>query len=72
MKVTAGITGHGFQPGDIVAMSTDGTRWEKLKRLMVRPRVKVVDEITVTTFSLRERRMTWREWRRAVWAAILG
>lgn len=57
-----------MQPGSVVAINKP--RWETLRELVTRPRVTFVGEATGNTFKLQERRMTWREWWRAVWAAI--
>lgn len=61
---------HGMRVGDVVV--THEPRWGKLRKLLTRPRVKVVAEATATTFTLIERRMTWHEWWGAMRAAILG
>ncbi len=68
--ITTDFMGHWLQEGDIVTIVGDCTRWQRIKRLLVRPRVQVVGSATDTTFSLIERRMTWREWRGA-WKAAL-
>ena len=60
----------GMQPGDIV--SVHEPRWQKLRKLLTRPRVMVVGEVTGSTFVLCERRMTWWEWWRAMQSAIAG
>ena len=69
--ITTGFPSHGLQEGDIVTIVGDCTRWQRIKRLLVRPRVQVVGEATSTTFVLVERRMTWREWRQAWKVALL-
>ena len=61
---------HGVQPGDII--SVHAPRRQTLLKLLTRPRVTVVGEVTGRTFSLHERRMTWPEWWRAMQSAILG
>lgn len=61
---------HGMQPGDIVSVYEP--RWQKLRKLLTRPRVTVVGEVNGNTFALHERRMTWPEWWRAMQSAILG
>lgn len=61
---------HGMQPGDVVVVHE--ARWRKLRKLLTRPRVTEASEVTATTFVLRERRMTWREWWRAIQATIFG
>lgn len=68
--ITTGFIDHGLQEGDIVTIVGDCTRWQRIKRLLVRPRLQVVGEATSTTFVLVERRMTWREWRAAVFSSI--
>jgi len=70
--ISTGFIGHGLQEGDIVVIISDGSRLKRIKRLLVRPRLQVVGSSTSTTFSLVERRMTWREWRRAMQSAIFG
>ena len=68
--ITTDFMGHWLQEGDIVTIVGDCTRWQRIKRLLVRPRLQVVGEATSTTFVLVERRMTWREWRQA-WKVVL-
>lgn len=71
MKVLTVSNNNGLQSGDIVVLSSDGARWQRLARLLLRPRITVVDEVTATTVTLRKRRLTWREWRQAIWSAII-
>ena len=68
--ITTDARGHGLQAGDIVAVHEPCLR--KFRKLLTRPRVTVVGEVTGNTFALHERRMTWREWWRAMQAAIFG
>lgn len=59
--------GHGLEPGDIVSVSGRSG----LRMLLSRPRVRYVSAVSSpNTFTLAERRMTWSEWRAAIWAAI--
>lgn len=70
MPIYVAMTDHNLKEGDIVAITGNCTRWQRIKRLLVRPRLQVVGEATSTTFVLVERRMTWREWRAAVFSSI--
>ena len=71
-KVTIVNNGYGFQAGDIVVESIRGSRWHKLARLLWRPRLKFADEVTACGFTVRERSMTWEEWRKAIRQAVIG
>jgi len=70
IPIYVSMTDHYLKDGDIVAITSGRTRWQRIKRLLVRPRLQVVGEATSTTFVLVERRMTWREWRQA-WKVVL-
>lgn len=61
--------GHGYRIGDCVTVYS-GSRWREIRLLLARPRVQVVAAITATTMDLESRRMTWREWFRALWRAV--
>ncbi|WP_421883158.1 hypothetical protein [Methylibium sp.] len=62
--------GHRMRVGEIVLFTT-GTRWQRLKNLLRRPRVNYVSEvIDDTTFAFEERRMTWAEWRGELWSLL--
>lgn len=61
---------HGMNQGDVVAIHE--SRRQQLRKLLTRPRITVVGEVTGNTFPLQEQRMTWAEWLRAVRAAIFG
>lgn len=60
-KITVGEAGHGFSTGDMVQIA-GSSRLRQLKRLLVRPRLQEVVAIDSTSFTVRERRVTWREW----------
>lgn len=70
-------TRHGFEDGDLF-VCTHGTarptgfvgRLRTLLMLLWRPRVQYMENVSSISFTLRERRPTWREWRAAVWRAL--
>jgi len=62
------VGNHGLQAGDIIQMQTGSSRLQRIKRLLVRPRIDVVTDVTATTASIEERRPTWREW----WLVLRG
>lgn len=68
--ITAG-SHHGIRQGDIVEILSEG-RFRRLRMLFSRPRVKYAAEVTPTTITLDERRMTWAEWRAAVRSQVFG
>lgn len=55
--------GHGIKVGDRLEFDGGPT----LRELIRRPRITVVTAVTHTTISCEERRMTWAEWRSALW-----
>lgn len=68
--LTTGPRGHGMQVGDIICFTT-GARWQRLGKLLRRPRVTVVTKVaSLTEMELGERRMTWAEWRKELWALM--
>jgi len=62
-------TPHNIVVGDTIEISGK-SQWRKLYELFTRPRIKVIEEATNTTFCILERRMTWKEWRSAILSAI--
>ena len=71
MKLTS--PGHRFAVGEMVTVvGLSGSRWKRLCRLIRRPRVQVVSNVTATTFELTFRRPTWREWRAELWNILFG
>lgn len=60
----------GLAPGDVIHIHRGGNRWATLVALLMRPRVTVVKEVTASTVTFFERRMTWAEWRQAIWRTI--
>lgn len=47
---------------EIIRMS----RWQRIRKLLLKPRVLKIVSVTNTFFEIEERRMTWREWRLAL------
>ena len=67
MKIS--ITSYsGLNPGDHVELQQ--RRLSRIISLLTHPRLLVVKEVTGTTFSLEEMRMTWGEWIYAVRRAL--
>lgn len=60
-----------YRVGDIVDLTGTG-RTPRFLGLLRRPRVMQVVEVSPTTFVLEERRMTWGEWRKAIWRTVAG
>lgn len=58
---------HGLHDGDVI---TFGSRWQRLGMLLTKPRKSVVFYAARDTFLTRDARMTWRDWRRALWNAV--
>lgn len=71
MTYNTGNRPHGFKVGDAIVLHRFG-RWHRLRELLRRPRLQYVSAMTATEFTLCERRMTWGEWRRALWGVIAG
>jgi hypothetical protein len=63
---------HQLKVGDVIEWRlVAGNRWQKLRGLLSRPRVRYVSEVkSSTVVVIEERRMTWAEWRGAVWRAL--
>lgn len=57
--------------GDTIDI-TSGSRAQRLRALLTRPRVHEIIAVhgLGITITVRPRRMTWREWRRALWRLI--
>lgn len=64
---TAG--GHGLRPGDVIEFAAQRPA-ARLYALFTKPRITVVVDCSTSTLECDTRRMTWREWRRAVWSAL--
>jgi hypothetical protein len=62
---------HHHVVGDVIDVDFGGAWFVRALRLLRRPRLRVVAEVTRTTATVIERRMTWPEWR-AAWARLLG
>lgn len=72
MATLTTMRGHGMQVGDTLRFTTK-TRWQRLGQLLRRPRITCVTKVTsVTALEYEERRMTWAEWRKELWALIGG
>jgi hypothetical protein len=63
-------SGHGYSVGDKIVVNMGGSRAKHLREILARPRMQVIDKCTATTFTLVERRMTWREWFSALWRVL--
>lgn len=61
---------HGLQPGSQVSVQIEGGKIARLWWLLKRPRITVVKECTATTATLVEARMTWAQWRGAIFTTI--
>ena len=71
VTVTAPGIGTCFSAGDVVHASSN--RYKRLKHLLVKPRMRYVRRvISSDTLEIVERRMTWEEWRTALWRAIVA
>lgn len=73
MKVTISVpTGHGLRPGDQMVLIQRSSRLGRLARLLWRPRKVVVVSVSGGTITAEERRMSWPEFWRGVYCALLG
>ena len=70
MKTLTTCGNHGMKVGD-VAKWWPSNRLKTLRMLFTRPRNMVVVEVTATTVTLEEARMTWRDWWRCVWRTVV-
>lgn len=60
-----------MRPGDIVMIGgMQGGRARRLAALFTRPRAMVVASVSGSTIQIEERRMTWWQWRHAVWDTL--
>lgn len=72
VATVATTSAHHFRAGDRITVvgARTGSRWRRLRMLFTKPRKHVVADVTSHGFTIVERRMTWREWWRAVWREL--
>ena len=46
------------------------SRWFELKKLFTKPRITFITDVTPTTLTLLDRKMSWTEWFKEVWYYI--
>lgn len=62
---------HGLEPGMIVDIDLGESRLKRLWNLIRRPRLHVVTSAADNSMRLTTRRMSWSEWRSAIWRDVL-
>lgn len=69
IEVITFAKGHFFNVGNTLTLN-GGSKWSSLRDLLIHPRVNVIVAVTGDTLTLESRRMTWADWRTAVWMEL--